>query len=110
MVADAMVEWVDELVKLVDEGKAKTYASYEIPSSASGIGLTEAPRGSLAHWNEISGKKIKNYQVVAPTTWNFCPRNEKGDRGPLEEALIDTPVVDVERPIEVLRVLRSFDP
>jgi len=109
-VVDAMLVWVDELVKAVKDGNAKTYEAYDIPSSASGVGMSEAPRGSVAHWNEISGKKIKNYQVVAPTTWNFCPRDEKGNRGPMEEALIGTPVEDPEKPIEVLRVVRSYDP
>lgn len=109
-IVDAMVDWIDELVALVKKGEAKTYASYDLPSSASGVGLTEAPRGAVAHWNEISGKKIKNYQVVSPTTWNFCPRDEKGNRGPVEKALIGTPVADPEKPIEVLRVIRSLDP
>jgi Ni,Fe-hydrogenase I large subunit len=30
--------------------------------------------------------------------------------GPAEKALIGTPVADGENPIEVLRVVRSFDP
>ena len=109
-VVDAMADWIEELVAAVKKGEASTYKSYDIPSSASGVGLTEAPRGSLAHWNEISGKKIKNYQVVAPTTWNFGPRDDKDNRGPLEEALIGTPVEDPTKPIEILRVVRSFDP
>lgn len=109
-VVDAMLDWVNELVDAVKKGEAKTYEPYDIPSGASGVGLSEAPRGSVAHWNEISGKKLKNYQVVSPTTWNFCPRDEKGQRGPLEEALVGTPVEDPKKPIEVLRVVRSLDP
>jgi len=31
-------------------------------------------------------------------------------RGPIEEALIGTPIADPENPIEVGRVARSFDP
>ena len=37
--------------------------------SLPGIRIHEAPRGSLGHWVEIEGKKIKNYQAVVPTTW-----------------------------------------
>jgi [NiFe] hydrogenase large subunit len=38
------------------------------------------------------------------------PRCEKGIRGPVEEALIGTPIADPKRPIEVLRTVHSFDP
>jgi len=109
-IVDAMLDWIGELVALAKKGEAKTYNAYEVPESASGVGMTEAPRGALAHWNEISGKRLKNYQVVSPTTWNFCPRDEKGNRGPLEESLIGTPVEDPEKPLEVMRVVRSYDP
>lgn len=45
-----------------------------------------------------------------PTTWNVCPRDDNGIRGPIEEALIGTPCVDAKRPVEILRVVHSFDP
>ena len=57
-----------------------------------GWGATEAIRGALAHWVELEDGKIKNYQIVAPTTWNVGPRDSKGNRGPIEEALIGTPI------------------
>jgi coenzyme F420-reducing hydrogenase alpha subunit len=37
-------------------------------------------------------------------------RATAGRRGPLEEALIGTPVQITSQPIEVLRVVHSFDP
>ena len=49
-----------------------------------GWGATEAIRGALCHWIEIQGGKIKNYQIVAPTTWNVGPRTSDGARGPIE--------------------------
>ena len=78
--------------------------------SASGYGWHEAPRGSLGHWVEISGKSIKNYQAVVPTTWNAGPRDAQGQRGAYEASLLNTPVADPDRPLEILRTIHSFDP
>lgn len=80
------------------------------PKSCQGFGFHEAPRGSLGHWVEIKDKKIVNYQVVAPSTWNAGPRDAQGQRGPYEAALPGTPIADPERPLEVLRTVHSFDP
>ena len=61
-------------------------------------------------WVEIEDKKIKNYQCVVPSTWNAGPRDAHGQRGAYEAALLNTPVADPERPVEILRTLHSFDP
>jgi uptake hydrogenase large subunit len=74
-----------------------------------GWGATEAIRGALAHWIEVEGGRIKNYQIVAPTTWNVGPRAAGGERGPIEQALIGTPITDVHDPVEVGHVCRSYD-
>ncbi|MBI5190197.1 MAG: nickel-dependent hydrogenase large subunit [Nitrospirae bacterium] len=110
MVADEMIGWTTALAANLGAGNSKLFEQYEIPDKSSGIGLWEAPRGALGHWNEIDGHVLKNYQMVVPTTWNVCPRDEKGVRGPIEEALIGTPVHDAKQPLEILRVVHSFDP
>lgn len=74
-----------------------------------GWGATEAIRGALCHWIEVKDGKIANYQIVAPTTWNVGPRDGKGMRGPIEEALIGAPIADPTDPVEVGHVARSFD-
>lgn len=74
-----------------------------------GWGATEAIRGALSHWLEIEGGKIKNYQIVAPTTWNIGPRSDDGVRGPMEEALVGAPITDPQDPVEVGHVCRSYD-
>jgi len=74
-----------------------------------GWGATEAIRGALAHWIEVKDGKIKNYQIIAPTTWNVGPRDSKGVRGPIEEALMGAPIADASDPVEVGHVARSFD-
>jgi hydrogenase large subunit len=79
-----------------------------------GVGFHEAPRGALSHWAVITsdGKamKIDNYQAVVPSTWNACPRDGNGRRGPCEDALVGSPIADPKRPLEALRTLHSFDP
>ena len=80
------------------------------PTDCEGVGLTEAPRGALAHWIKIHDGKIENYQLVVPTTWNGSPRDAKGQRSPSKQALIGTPVANLEQPVEILRTIHSFDP
>ncbi len=80
------------------------------PASARGVGMSEAPRGALAHWVVIDNGKIDNYQLVVPSTWNASPRDPEGHRSAYEEALIGTPIADPEQPLEVLRTIHSFDP
>ena len=74
-----------------------------------GWGATEAIRGALCHWIEVEGGKIKNYQIIAPTTWNVGPRDADGNLGPIESALIGSPIADPTDPVEVGHVARSFD-
>jgi Ni,Fe-hydrogenase I large subunit len=80
------------------------------PATAQGWGPTEAPRGALGHWVSIADGKITKYQMVVPSTWNGSPRDAAGRRGPWEEALVGTPLLDPARPVEVLRTVHSFDP
>jgi hydrogenase large subunit len=76
-----------------------------------GVGLSEAARGSLGHWVVASRGRIANYQIVAPTTWNFSPRDAAGTPGALEQALVGAPVRDGEiTPVAVQHIVRSFDP
>jgi len=103
--AKAMADWTMELRpgEPVCEWR-------EPPESGSGMGLTEAPRGSLGHWAEIREQKLTRYQLVVPTTWNASPQDDEGKPGPIEQALIGTRVRDPENPFEVVRIVRSFDP
>lgn len=75
-----------------------------------GFGFHEAPRGTLSHWVVIRDGKIANYQAVVPSTWNAGPRDESDALGPYEASLLDNPVADPERPLEVIRTVHSFDP
>jgi hydrogenase large subunit len=105
LVAMAVEEWLSQ----AQPGK-ETFVPTPIPDSAEGLGMTEAPRGALLHYIDIKDQKIANYQVTSATIWNANPRDDMGVRGPIEEALIGVPVPDVENPVNVGRLIRSFDP
>ncbi|WKW51757.1 nickel-dependent hydrogenase large subunit [Rhodomicrobium lacus] len=82
-----------------------------MPDDARGAGMIEAARGSLGHWLDIRKGRIFNYQIIAPTTWNFSPRDGNGQPGACEAALVGAPVRAAEAtPIAVQHVVRSFDP
>jgi len=82
-----------------------------IPDEAQGAGLVEAARGSLGHWLRIKNGRILNYQIIAPTTWNFSPRDAEDKPGALEQALIGTEVGDDQQAsVTIQHIIRSFDP
>jgi hydrogenase large subunit len=115
LVARWAKEFLDELVNNVKSGQARTFAGERWdpatwPATAEGVGLSEAPRGALAHWIKIKDGKIDNYQLVVPSTWNASPRDAKGARSAYEQALIGTPVANADQPVEILRTIHSFDP
>ncbi len=98
-----------------------------LPVSGGGAGLTEAPRGALGHWVRIGkGKKngttkqrrdyknyhhrVSYYQIITPTAWNISPKDHLNVSGPMEKCIENTPLVSESEPIEILRVIHSFDP
>ena len=108
---DMLAEQWSALVENIAKGDTKTFNAPSFPKGeVMGVGFHEAPRGALSHWVVIDNGKIKNYQCVVPSTWNACPRNEKDEPGPYEASLLDTPIADAEKPLEVLRTIHSFDP
>ncbi len=105
LVAKAIEEWINQA-----EPGVETFVPGKVPESSEGLGLTEAPRGSLLHYVDIKNSVISNYQITSATIWNTSPRDDMGQRGPMEEALLGVPVPDPENPVNVGRLIRSFDP
>ncbi|MBN2140300.1 MAG: nickel-dependent hydrogenase large subunit [Desulfovibrionaceae bacterium] len=103
-------DWLNALKENVAKGDSKIYQEWEMPDEAEGVGYVNAPRGGLSHWIKIKNKKIKNFQLVVPSTWNLGPRDDKGVLSPVEEALMNTPIADPKRPVEILRTVHSYDP
>jgi len=108
---DTLAEQWTALLTNMGKGDMKTFNKPVFPKDeVMGVGFHEAPRGALSHWVVIDNGKIKNYQCVVPSTWNACPRNDHDEAGPYEASLVDTPIADAEKPLEVLRTIHSFDP
>jgi Ni,Fe-hydrogenase I large subunit len=121
-----MMSWFSQLNPANPSNKELSFAwtplkNKPVPKNkAKGAGLTEAPRGALGHWIKI-GKpnksklfkrfrgKVSNYQIITPTTWNINPKDHNNTPGPAEQAILGTPVVSDAEPLEVLRVVHSFD-
>lgn len=101
-----MEQWVRQL-----EPGAPWYAPHGTLANGQSVGFTEAARGTLGHWLRVENGHIAGYQIIAPTTWNFSPRDAAGVPGPLERALEGAPVRPGEHtPLSVQHIVRSFDP
>jgi hydrogenase large subunit len=99
------------LMENIGKGDYDTFNRPVFPKGeVRGYGYHEAPRGVLSHWTVIKDGKISNYQCVVPSTWNAGPRDENDKLGPYEASLMDNPVADPEKPLEVIRTVHSFDP
>jgi [NiFe] hydrogenase large subunit/hydrogenase large subunit len=116
LLARKMEDWFSSLLARVGAGDVATFNGdrwepSSWPATARGYGVLEAARGTLGHWVQIENGAIRHYQAVVPSTWNCSPRDAEGVNGPYEAALMDNhPLVDPERPLEILRTIHSFDP
>ena len=115
LVVHWMQEFDDQLLAQVKSGHTSTFTRDKWdpstwPATAEGVGLSEAPRGALAHWIKIKDGKIDNYQLVVPSTWNASPRDPNGQRSAYEASLIGTKMANPDQPVEILRTIHSFDP
>lgn len=106
---DTMSDLIEN-IKYYDETTWTKYVFEELPKSGQGRGLFEVPRGVLGHFVRIEDAKIANYQAVVPTTWNASPKDANNRRGAYEASLIGLRLADPSAPLEVLRVIHSFDP
>lgn len=105
-----VLPWMEQWLRDLRPGEP-FHAAAPLPPDAQGVGLVEAARGALGHWLTLRGGRIARYQIVAPTSWNFSPRDAGGTPGALEAALVGTPVAAGDAsPVAVQHVVRSFDP
>ncbi|MEA2220224.1 MAG: hydrogenase large subunit [Solirubrobacteraceae bacterium] len=93
--------------------EAAIFAHYKIPNDhVIGVGYWGGGRGYISHHVEADSRVIRNYQIVAPTSF-MAARDNTGAPGPLEQAVIATPSLSSqgrERHVDLLRAIRSFDP
>ena len=112
-ICEYIFKLVSRLIQNIKYYDTETWTKYDfnaLKKDAKGRAFFEVPRGVLSHFVNIKGEKIENYSVIAPTTWNATPKNYDGLRGAYEEALVGIKIEDTSKPLEVLRVLHSFDP
>ena len=110
ILADAVLESLDELDALLSGGAARLSNDLHLPLSGVGTGCVEVPRGSLTHTIRLENGRIAAHDYLIPSLWNFSPRDAQGGRGPLERALLGTPVADPGNPLELLRTVHELDP
>jgi len=101
---------LSESQEVIRNKKEPLYIKPKIKQNAQGIGLTHAARGALGHWIKIRHGKIANYQIISPTTWNGSPKDKDGNLGAWEKALIGVKIKDIDNPMEMGHIIRSFDP
>ncbi len=112
-ICEYIFKLVSRLIQNVKYYDTDTWTKFDInqkEKNTKGRAFLEVPRGVLSHFVNIEDQKIKNYSVIAPTTWNATPKNLDGLRGAYEEALVGIKIEDISKPLEVLKVLHSFDP
>ncbi|MDD5028196.1 MAG: nickel-dependent hydrogenase large subunit [Rhodoferax sp.] len=107
-----MEQWLHAI-----ELHAPFFQPHELPAQAQGVGLVEAARGALGHWLRIDDGRLSHYQIIAPTSWNFSPRDAQGIPGALEAALVGAPMdlptagnAAANDSVAVQHIVRSFDP
>jgi hydrogenase large subunit len=106
LLTQAMGEWT----RALRSGDAYCAADAPLRDGAA-VGFVEAARGTLGHWATFRHGQIERYQIIAPTTWNFSPRDAAGQPGPLEFALQGLAVGDEGAAnVAVQHIVRSFDP
>ena len=121
-VAFNLMVTLENLLRTFDlqkRGETKVATPFEIPSKghAIGVGFWGAGRGFLCHHCEIKDGLLANYQIVTPSTVNACPKTPWGAAGAYEQSVLNTPIIETNlgnenafQGIDILRVIRSFDP
>ncbi|MDR0761875.1 MAG: nickel-dependent hydrogenase large subunit [Campylobacteraceae bacterium] len=111
VVADNGLEAFNNLIANLKVDQ-ETCAPYVIDKNKEYKGryMGHVPRGTLSHWVKIKNGVIENYQAVVPSTWNASPKDAGGVRGPYEESLIGLKIADLSKPLEIIRVIHSYDP
>ena len=104
-IADLMLTLLNHLIPCVSMQK-----KYQIPHSGRGAGLVDTTRGALGHWIKIENGVIDLYQLITPSAWNTSTRSRDRLPGPGEKAMIGTIIKNPDAPVELGRIIRSFDP
>ncbi len=79
-----VLRWISRLVELAETPEKlsllctmlqnEDYSAYQFPDINSGISQIETARGRLIHRVEMDKGLVSQYQILAPTEWNFHPK------------------------------------
>ena len=106
--AALLAAWIKPWINSLPE-RLPVLATSE-PVNFEALQANDAPRGPLLHYTQLSGSQINSYSIITPSTWNFSTKDEFGQPGPVEEALLETKITDTNEPVEIGRIIRAFDP
>ncbi|MCK5683236.1 nickel-dependent hydrogenase large subunit [bacterium] len=102
---DVLNEWIRSI-----EINAPNINHWKDVIQGEGVGIGAAARGTLGHWIQVEKGVISNYQVITPTAINASPMDHNNLPGPIEMASIGTKIYDENSPLELLHIIRSYDP
>ncbi|MGE0132939.1 MAG: nickel-dependent hydrogenase large subunit [Blastocatellales bacterium] len=86
------------------------------PDRKISAGFWESGRGMVTHHLALRNHKIANYQIITPSEWMGSPRDAVRLPGTYEAAMMNTPLLEEcaraedFTGVDILRVVRSFDP
>jgi len=111
IIANEGMQAFDSLVENIKVDQ-ETCAPYVIDKDKEykGRGIGLAPRGMLIHWIRIKNGVCENYQATVPSTWNASPLDHNGVKGPYEADLVGLKIKDLSQPLEIIRIIHSYDP
>jgi hydrogenase large subunit len=107
--AKEIAEGIRSLLQRV-KSEAPSLKKFIMPTEAFGFDLHDTTRGALAHFIGIKDKFIDRYTIITPSGWNLSPTDSKGVKGTVEQALMGSFISNPKDPIEIGRIVRSFDP
>jgi Ni,Fe-hydrogenase I large subunit len=95
---------VRQLLTSLDLSQPSFIAPPAIESiSGSGVGIVEAPRGSLIHRARIEKGKIAEYSIITPTQWNL------GNGTPTNLGVAQRAMIGAESIAKASLIFRTFD-
>ena len=111
IIADNAIKAFNNLIENLKVDQ-ETCAPYVIDKDKEykGRGIGDVPRGMLSHWIRIKNGVCENYQAVVPSTLNASPEDANGVKGPYEADLIGLKIEDLTQPLEIIRIIHSYDP
>jgi Ni,Fe-hydrogenase I large subunit len=99
-----LTEHVRQLLTSLDLSQLSFISPSAIESiSGEGIGIVEAPRGSLIHRATIEKGKIASYSIITPTQWNL------GNGTPSNLGVAQRAMIGAESTAKASLIFRTFD-